>query len=486
MRSRWVQIRFLLVAALVASGLGVAASSAAGSAFTATGSARQVYLTGLTPGAKVSLLNQSGDQVASKPADAQGGLIFYDVTPGAGYRAKVGSTLSPPVTVHSEAATPWSTATYDQQIPDHGYGYLTTRDGTQLAYTVHPPTQPAGLGTPEVLLPAGPAYAKPYPTLIEYSGYGYARESGPVSGLAAIANVMGFAVVDISMRGTGCSSGAFNFFEPLQNLDGYDIIETIAKQSWVKGHKVGMMGISYGGISQLFTAALQPPSLAAISPLSVLDATATTLYPGGVLNTGFAVAWALERQEQAKPAGPKAGQDWAYARIQNGDTACKANQALHGQAQDLMKTIRENDHYKPAVADPLDPVTFVHKINVPVFMACQFQDEQTGGHCPSLVAHFTGTKKKWFTFTNGAHIDSIDPETYNRWYDFLQIYVADTAPLQNAVINAAAAPVVYEAAMGIPQNNPITLPLDPIQAQPTLDLARTAFEKLPSVRVLFD
>jgi len=42
-----------------------------------------------------------------------------------------------------------------------------------------------------------------------------------------------------------------------------------------------MMGISYGGISQLFTAQLQPPSLAAISPLSVLDATATTLYREG-------------------------------------------------------------------------------------------------------------------------------------------------------------------------------------------------------------
>ena len=57
------------------------------------------------------------------------------------------------------------------------------------------------------------------------------------------------------MRGTGCSGGAFDFFEPLQSLDGYDVIETIARQPWVLHHKVGMMGISYGGISQLFTAA---------------------------------------------------------------------------------------------------------------------------------------------------------------------------------------------------------------------------------------
>ena len=58
------------------------------------------------------------------------------------------------------------------------------------------------------------------------------------------------------------------------------------------------------------------------------------------------------------------------------------------------------------------------KINVPVFMACQLTDEQTGGHCPTLAEHMTGTDKKWFTYTNGTHVDSLDPETYNQLYDF--------------------------------------------------------------------
>ena len=102
---------------------------------------------------------------------------------------------------------------------------------------------------------------------------------------------------------------------------------------------------------------------------------------------------------------------------------------LHGEAADLSAKIAANSHYDAAVADPLDPVTFVNKINVPVFMACQWEDEQTGGHCPELVRHFTGTTQKWFTFTNGAHIDSLDPDTYNRWYDFLQLFVAHQAPI---------------------------------------------------------
>jgi predicted acyl esterase len=294
---------------------------------------------------------------------------------------------------------------------------------------------------------------------------------------------MGFTVVDVNMRGTGCSGGAFDFFEPLQNLDGYDVIETIARQPWVLHHKVGMMGISYGGISQLFTAQTQPPDLAAISPLSVIDNTQTTLYPGGILNTGFAVDWAQERIHDAEPASADGGQAWAYQRIQQGDITCKDNQALHGEAVDLMAKIRANNHYVPAVADPLSPITFVNKINVPTFMACQFTDEQTGGHCPDLAEHFTGTTRKWFTFTNGTHVDSLDPETFNRWYDFLELYVAQQAPIVNSALIQAGAPLIYQEAMGI---SGVTLPPDPVQQQPTYAGALAAFQALKPIRVMFD
>ncbi len=96
-----------------------------------------------------------------------------------------------------------------------------------------------------------------------------------------------------------------------------------------------------------------------------------------------------------------------------------------------MAKIQANSTYNPSVADPLDPITFVNKIKVPVFLACQWEDEQTGGHCPDLAQHFTGTSQKWFTFTNGAHIDSLDPATFNRWYDFLELFVAKQAPIVN-------------------------------------------------------
>src|SRR3954452_21860147 len=338
----------------------VSSAFAADPSFDAQGSVEQVYATGLPAGASTSLLDSSDQVVATRAANDLGGILFRNVTAGSGYQVRLDTTgeASGPLTVLTTQSAPPDTGIYNQTVPSDGYGYMHTRDGTKLAYSVHPPTDVVnaeGLDLPPALTSQLSSLAAPgakSPTLVEYSGYGYAKPDGPVSGIAALANLMGFTVVDVNMRGTGCSGGAFDFFEPLQSLDGYDVVETVAHQPWVAKNKAGVMGISYGGISQLFTAQTHPPSLAAISPLSVIDATQTTLYPGVILNTGFAVAWAKERIHDAKPAGPKTGQSWAYKRIQEGDQTCADNQALHGQAANLLKKIHSNNHYKAKVADP--------------------------------------------------------------------------------------------------------------------------------------
>jgi uncharacterized protein len=456
------------VALLVLSALPAAASAAAsGEMLTVTGSVQSVDAVGATPDARYSLINRHGRVIATQPAGSLGGIVYRDVDPGRGYRVRLatGGPASAQVAVLSDRPAPRSTKIYDQTLPSSGYGYLTTRDGTKLAI--------------DVRLPSGPG---PYPTLVEYGGYGFANPAGAESGISVIANLLGYAVVDVNMRGTGCSGGAFDYFDTLQSLDGYDVIETVARQPWALHNRVGMLGISYGGISQLFVGATDPPHLAAITPLSVIDNTATTLYPGGILNTGFAVPWAQDRVHDALPASATGGQPWALQRIQQGDEICKANQVLHTEAVDLIAKIRANNYYVPSVADPVSPVTFVDKIHAPVFMACQFTDEQTGGHCPTLAEHFTGTRRKWFTFTNGTHIDSLDPQTFNRWFDFLELYVARRAPKLPASIGALA-PVLYSAAMGI---SGISLPHDPIQDEPTFGAALAAFERQPHVRILFD
>ena len=86
----------------------------------------------------------------------------------------------------------------------------------------------------------------------------------------------------------------------------------------------------------------------------------------------------MMRSRRRRPAGspgPTSGSSRATP-------TCVANQALHGEAVNLLAKIRANSHYVPTVADPLAPITFVDKINVPVYMACQWTDEQTGRPLP--------------------------------------------------------------------------------------------------------
>ena len=146
------------VAALVlAAAWLVGATSAFAFSANAQGSVEQVYVTGLTPGGEASLVASGGETVATQTADADGGLVFRKVTPGTGYKVKElpSGEESGEITVHNQAAKPWDTTVYKQTIPSSGYGYLTTRDGTQLAIDVHPPGFGGGVaGSPFTSAPA--------------------------------------------------------------------------------------------------------------------------------------------------------------------------------------------------------------------------------------------------------------------------------------------------------------------------------------------
>ena len=207
---------------------------------------------------------------------------------------------SGPYTVMSIDGSKPSQDFYDSQQLVAGSNYLTMRDGTQLAAYITLP---------------GPPEKGPYPTVVNYSGYDPAKPGEPIGDYqsmcgtlpvlcdapsdpsALIAALMGYATVGVNMRGTGCSGGAYDFFEPLQLLDGYDVIETVAAQPW--SANVGMVGISYPGISQLYVAQTQPPSLAAITPLSVIEDPWYQQWPGGIYNAGFTQQWLKNRDDES-------------------------------------------------------------------------------------------------------------------------------------------------------------------------------------------
>ncbi len=379
-------------------------------------------------------------------------------------------------------------ALYEGQELVAGLNYLTTRDGVELAVTVR--------------LPAGKTLDDgPFPTVIEYSGYPVAPPGDLLASIldpdsvdpnvplpststavgSVIAPLLGFATVSVQMRGTGCSGGAFGLFDILTTLDGYDAVETVAAQPWVKNGKVGMVGISFSGISQLFVAGSQPPSLAAIAPLSVTDDLYSTGYPGGIYNDGFAATWIAERIEEAKPAS-EGGQPWAATLIEQGDERCEANQALHSQAQQMDDVLQGETYRIPAPFDERSPSVWAERIEVPTFLVGAFQDEQTGGQWPNLVPALAGNEDTWVTLLNGTHVDSLGPLSIGRWAEFLSLYVADELPTEATSVVALSG-AIYDELAGVE-----AAPVPPIRFldASSVEDAKAEFEQDPRIRVLFD
>jgi predicted acyl esterase len=434
--------------------------------FVAHGSVQQLYVTDAAPHTDLELVAAGGAVAATGTADDNGTLIFRDVKAGDGYvlATQTGSTVwaSNRVTVTTPDQVP-PPSFYAQQQINKGYGYIETRDGTKLAINVYLP---------------GPVEDGPYPTVIEYSGYDPANPDAPQPG-TLLASTLGYAAVGVNMRGTGCSGGAFYYFETLQSTDGYDAVEAIAAQPWVKFNKVGMVGISYPGITQLFVGQTQPPHLAAIAPLSIISDTGRgILYPGGILNNGFAISWTMDRQHDAMPGG----QPWSKKLIDAGDQVCIDNQQLRGQTPDLVALVYQNSYYDPKTADPIAPTTFVHKINVPVFLAGAWQDEQTGGYFPTMLDHFTGTNKLHFTMTNGSHVDSLDPAIFTRWTEFLSFYVAQKIPK----LPSAASLIIQGLATQIFGVTHLPVEKDRFTGAASFADALARFEAEPKVRLLFE
>ena len=452
---------------------------------TGNGSIDEAWLTGANPGDQVTLMRDgSVVTVSGNPghADTLGSLIIRNLTPGPGYSWMDTTTGQP--TQSFEVLAPGqnpapNSALYTDQPMQQGLNYITMRDGISLAATVR--------------FPYGQSCsaADPCPTVIEYSGYDTAGPTDPIPSYLAqalgttcsdcgdpnllpdsatavgsvLARMVGFATVSVQMRGTGCSGGAFDLFGYPSDYDAYDAIEIVANQSWVAHHKVGMVGISYSGLSQLPAAGTDPPDLAAIAPMSPTDDLFSTGYPGGIYNDGFAASWVSARIDDAMAAAEysdghlvplattpvtNVGQPWTYYEIDaelsnSGQTSstCLDNQALHDQAEGLESLVGPQivapgtgSGRDPSLFDRRSMVDWSSSIKVPVFLSGALQDEQTGPQWPALIDAIPKTTPLFVNMVNGDHIDSADPQTLSRWLEFLDLYVADEVPTQPSALGA--------------------------------------------------
>jgi len=488
----------------------LAPQSNASAPYKARGSVGDAYVKDAKPGSSLMLVNGQEKLVAKGVADEYGSKIFYDVKPGAGYSVrtringkKVQGTKK--FAVLKPGDNPPQSFYDNKPALKQGLNYVTMRDGTEIAMTVR--------------LPIGKTMADgPFPTYIEYSGYQTAAphnlldtflgEGGsdplaPASSTAVgslIGALTDFATVSVQMRGSGCSGGAFDLFGWPTTYDGYDSVETVAAQDWVEGGTVGMGGISFSGITQLFTAGTQPPHLAAVSPLSVTDDVYYgTGFPGGIFNNGFAYSWISERAEDAEPA-PAGGQPWAKVMTTTGDPDvaepmrseqkqhCIDNQKMRLQTRDFNQEIENNPYRTDALFEKRSPGAWVKNIDVPIFWVGAFQDEQTGGHWPEAVRHLPKDNPDvYVTMQNGVHVDSLGPSTITRWNEFMNLFIGSgripklsglvmgmSSTLYNEIASAGALPI-QQTRFAALDNTPANVAT-----------AKAEFRQDPKIRLLMD
>ena len=155
-----------------------------------------------------------------------------------------------------------------------------------------------------------PARTERVPVIVAWSPYGKGQGTSVsvmgIFGLVGLANSVvsglekfegpdpaywcgkGFAICNPDVRGIVDSEGDSVLWDRQEGRDCYDLVEWLAEQEWCSG-KVGMSGTSYLAVAQWFTAAEQPPHLAAINPWEgVSDVYRDLVMRGGMPDTGFA------------------------------------------------------------------------------------------------------------------------------------------------------------------------------------------------------
>jgi uncharacterized protein len=273
----------------------------------------------------------------------------------------------------------------DRERPFEGpTHYLEVSDGTQIAMHVR--------------MPDNYVEGRRYATIVEIAGYDNGSSDGPtLTGRIGEAAGLPFALplaessrtqrsvffedryvtVQISLRGTGCSSGEFDLFSLRSALDGHEAIEWLARQPWSNGD-VGLYGHSYSGITGTLVASTRPPSLRVITLSGLIgDLYRDLVYPGGLTNYGFPLLWTGAVRPLFDYGGGKATGIAGEANAQK-DPRCLQNQAASS------RTVID----EPLVHGAIDQdtpwfqvrstVNYAPRINVPTQIVTAYQDEQVG------------------------------------------------------------------------------------------------------------
>jgi putative CocE/NonD family hydrolase len=154
------------------------------------------------------------------------------------------------------------------------------RDGTVLRADVHTPADPK----------TGAPAAGPFPVILSETPYGKVFAiDGAGKDLADYSPYLvrrGFIQAIVDVRGTGASEGSWDINSPAEAADSAEVVRWASRLPRSNG-RVGMRGISYGGLVQLHAAAAVGPNspLKAIFPIFAgNDPYRDLVAGGGMLN----------------------------------------------------------------------------------------------------------------------------------------------------------------------------------------------------------
>ncbi len=140
---------------------------------------------------------------------------------------------------------------------------ITMRDGVVLRADIHVPTDPA----------TGAPAAGPFPVILSETPYGkqlgeISPEVAELTGYEPALIKRGYVQVIVDVRGAGGSGGTFDLLSPTEQADSVEVIDFVSQLPNATG-KVGMLGHSYVGITQLLAAGRVRPGspLKAIFPI---------------------------------------------------------------------------------------------------------------------------------------------------------------------------------------------------------------------------
>src|SRR5690606_10881647 len=187
----------------------------------------------------------------------------------------------------------------------------------------------------------------------------------------------------------------------------------------------------------------RPPHLAAVTPQSVIADPWLQAWPGGIYNSGFTRQWIRQRNAQAAPGGTS----WVQRRIDAGDDICAAHQALRAQNPDFEALTRGLDRYTPTAA-ARDLRQLVRRVEVPTFITGACQGEQTGPQFTAILADFDSAAALRAGLWNGRHPAGYGPANLMRWFEFLELYVAERVPELHPLVRAVA-PAVLAPEFGL-------------------------------------